>query len=455
MHNDAIGYHLHEASEGPTPEVMMDRRGSHIGDQSSKRNSSPTPGTSRGGTVRVPEALLVGNHSEPGHYGFVILGAGCAGLSFCYYLLEQGVEAPILILDQKSGFEDDRTWCFWDVEETPFSHLATRRWNSWSLYAGGDSVLQTSDENPYMCLTGADFYRYALERISTYPNVTLRLGEGVEDYKEHAGITYVRTPERTYTADYVLDGRGLLPGSQVFEEARKKARWVPQRFLGLRLRTNRPVFDPEVCTLMDFSVSQDPGPRFMYVLPFGEHEALVENVYLADGKTSREEHYAELSEYLDDRYGLGPGDYTVDGEERGYIPMTDYRFPRRLGERAYSIGMLGGETRPSTGYTFLRIQRYCRSLAESLVQYGSAPRNVHPGRLNLLDGIFLRYMLEHPEKLPEIYRRMFAGLGPEYLIRFLTERSTPADELRLVIALPKAPFIKIAGRMLFGSRTES
>ena len=400
----------------------------------------------------MPESLVAGNFNEFDHYGFVVLGAGCAGLSFCYYLLEQGVEAPILILDSKGGFEDDRTWCFWDVEDTPFSHLAVRRWNSWSLRAGSESVVQTSAEHPYLCLTGADFYQHALGEISSHPNVTLRLNEDVEDYKEYAGTTYVRTGKRTYTAEYVLDGRGLPPGSPVFEEARRRAHWVPQRFLGLRLRTGRPAFDPEVCTLMDFSVNQELGPRFMYVLPFGEREALVENVYLAEGMTSREEHHKEISEYLGDRYGLGHGGYVVDGEERGYIPMTDYRFPRRLGERAYSIGMLGGETRPSTGYTFLRIQRYCRNLAESLANGGDVPRKAHPGRLNLLDGIFLRYMLDHPKELPEIYRRMFAGLSPGPLIRFLTERSSPADELRLVMALPKTPFVKISLRMLLDSR---
>ncbi len=438
---------------GSTPETVRDLRGSRIGDKSPKEHFATGSGTGRGGPVLVPKTLLAGNHPEHDHYEYVILGAGCAGLSFCYYLLEQGAETPILILDRKSSFEDDRTWCFWDAEDTPFSHLAARRWNSWGLRAGDESVVQTFDESPYLCLTGAAFYRYALEEISAYPNVTLRLDEDVEDYKEYAGITYVKTPGKTYTAKYVLDGRGLPSGSPVFEEAREKARWVPQRFLGLRLRTERPVFDPEVCTLMDFSVSQDLGPRFMYVLPFGEREALVENVYLSEGKTSREEHHAEISGYLDDRYGLAPGDYVVDGEEQGYIPMTDYRFPRRLGERAFSMGMLGGETRPSTGYTFLRIQRYCRSLAESLERDGSVPGSIHPQRLNLLDGIFLRYMLEHPEKLPEIYGRMFAGLQPEPLIRFLTERSSPVDELRLVMALPKMPFIKIAGRMLLGSRT--
>lgn len=134
----------------------------------------------------------------------------------------------------------------------------------------------------------------------------------------------------------------------------------------------------------------------------------------------------------------------MDGEERGYIPMTDYSFPRRIGERSYSIGMLGGETRPSTGYTFLRIQRYCRVLAEALAADREPPYRVDSRRFETLDAIFLRFMRRHPERCPDIYARMFGRVSPGALIRFLTERSTPLEDLRLVLALPKAPFLKIA-----------
>jgi hypothetical protein len=73
------------------------------------------------GQARVPDAL---NGTRREAYEFVILGAGCAGLSLCHYLLEEGIDAPILIVDRRASFDDDRTWCFWDVEPTPFSHLA-------------------------------------------------------------------------------------------------------------------------------------------------------------------------------------------------------------------------------------------------------------------------------------------------------------------------------------------
>lgn len=405
----------------------------------------------RDGAIEIPVSLTE-SRLEPKLHEYVILGAGCAGLSLCYYLLKQGVTAPILILDRKERFEDDRTWCFWDVEPTPFSHLATARWNSWSVEAEGRRIVQTSQSYPYLCLTAANFYRHALRTIAAHPNVTLRLGETVESYKELGDETFVATRRRVYKARYVLDGRGLPPGSPVFEAARRDAVWVPQRFVGLRLRTSRDVFDTGTCKLMDFSVSQKRGLRFVYVLPFGSREALVENVYLAEGHTSSEEHRVEIQTYLESAYGLRPDEIVIDGEERGYIPMTDHRFPRKLGERAYAVGMLGGESRPSTGYTFVRIQRYCRALATALVQGDEPPTRIHPRRLEVLDAVFLRFMRARPELCPEIYARMFAGVPPDSLVRFLTEKSTPADEARLIGALPKKPFIGIAGRMLLGDR---
>ena len=398
--------------------------------------------------VQVPEPL----HSDAGEdafYEFVILGAGCAGLSLCYYLLELGVESPILILDKKDAFFDDRTWCFWDVEPTPFSHLAVHGWNSWSLKAEGCTVMQTTEHYPYLCVTGADFYRYALEHLAAHENVTLWLGEGVEGYKECGEETYVKTSGGSYTARYVFDGRGLSPGSEVFEEARRRSCWLPQKFLGLRLRTEKEVFDPAVCTLMDFSVGQERGLRFAYVLPFSRREALVENVYLSEAEISPEDYRAELAGYLQDSYGISPEEYTVRGEEQGFIPMTDYRFGRRLGERAYSIGMLGGESRPSTGYTFLRIQRYCRTLAESVTSGATIPRWADSRRYDLLDGIFLRFMRRYPGRCPAVYHRMFSRVPPKVLVRFLTEKSSPVDDLRLVMAMPKAPFIGLAFRKIF------
>ena len=402
-----------------------------------------TARTPRGRTVPLPGPLGP-RGPEPERYAYAILGAGCAGLSLCHYLLQRGVEAPILILDRKEAFADDRTWCFWDVEQTPFSHRATRGWTSWAVRAEGREVVHTSRRYPYLCLTGADFYEEALHKISTRPNVTVRLGEAVRTCEELDGGVLVGTPAGAYLAETVLDGRGLPPDSAALKRVRREGTWISQQFLGYRLRARRPAFDPATCTLMDFCVDQARGLRFAYVLPFDEHEALVENVYLSRDGAPPEAHRAELSGYLRDRYGLAEGDYDVDGEEWGDIPMTTHRFARKLGNRTHVIGTLGGETRPSTGYTFLRIQRYCRALAASLTGAGENPEGVHPWRYGPLDRVFLRLLRERPESCPAIYARMFAGTPPGPLVRFLTEGSSPLDDARLIAALPKLPFVRLA-----------
>lgn len=399
--------------------------------------------------IKGPRRVEVPDLKQPDPtkvYDYVILGAGCAGLSLCHALLRRGVTGDILVLDRKPEFLDDRTWCFWDAEPTPYSHLASKIWRSWEVRSGGRKVVRGSERYPYLCLSGADFYEAALGYISRYPNVSLGLGEEAEISPQKSAPHNVKASETIYQGRVILDCRGLPPGSPVFEKAREESRWVPQKFVGLRVSAARPVFDPETCTLMDFSVSQSLGLRFAYVLPFSPYEALIENVYLSEAEITQEETRNEALEYLQAEYGLGSGDYRVIKEESGYIPMTDHRFPRTQAAGIYNVGMAGGETRPSTGYTFLRIQRYCERLADSLVRGGPPPPRSEARRYDVLDGLFLKLMQEQPERCPELYLRMFEGVPPEAMVRFLTERSSPLDEARLIRALPKKPFMALAGR---------
>ena len=380
-------------------------------------------------------------------YDVVILGAGCAGLSLCHYLLELGHPGRVLLLDRKHAFVDDRTWSFWDVEPTPFSRLAAARWDTWAVAAGGTTREQTSLAHPYLSLRSIDLYADCLHRFGADPRVEIVLGETVQGWEEHDGRVRVETDRATYYADRVIDARGLPPGSPELERLRKNSVWVPQHFRGLRIRADRPVFDPATCTLMDFSVSQDQGVHFLYLLPDSAEVCLVENVYFSFAEVDAATHEAQIRGYLWDTHGLAADEYRVEYEENGYIPMSDHQFSRARGSAAVVVGTLAGATRPSTGYAFLRIQRECRALAAELVLGApSAPRRGEERR-RLLDAVFLRFMVTHPRKLPAMYLRMFERVPAERLIRFLTENSTVADELRLALALPKRPFLKIVLRM--------
>ncbi len=129
----------------------------------------PTDTTKRPrGPVSVPSGL---DRPARDRYEFVILGAGCSGLSLCYYLLERGVDAPILILDRKRTFEDDRTWCFWEAGRNPFEPVVCRQWATAHFY--GKDFHASLDLSPYRykMIRGIDFYRFVKEALIDNPSI--------------------------------------------------------------------------------------------------------------------------------------------------------------------------------------------------------------------------------------------------------------------------------------------
>ena len=364
---------------------------------------------------------------------YVILGAGAAGLSLCHALLERGVTDEIVILDRKMEFADDRTWCFWDSVPHPFSSLtfsslASHCWPRWDVVGpDGRAASQTSRRVGYACLRGMDFYNFVCERIRQSPNVTLKLGcpaERVQDIE----------------ADAVFDSRPRpVPPSRLS---------FSQRFLGQFVSAALPVFDPGRCTLMDFRVSQERGLHFMYLLPFSPTSALVENTYIQPAsaqKTTPEQHRQEIAAFLAET--LRVGSFTVEREEAGVIPMTTAPFPKRDG-RVFFIGTTGGCSKPSSGYTFARIQEQCRQIADA-VQAGTLDsfRETRPSRrFRFFDTVFLQALWDNPGAFPGYFHRLFSRVPPEALTAFLSETSSWPSDLQIIRALPIRPFLTAARR---------
>ena len=374
---------------------------------------------------------------------YLILGAGAAGLSLCAALLAQGVSDPILILDAKPRFEDDRTWCFWDTRPNPFLPLAAHGWHEWEVRGDlGHAAVLASSRVSYHCLRGCDFYDAVLSEIRAHPNVTLCLGHGADAVTQTSEGVAVSAGDAVYHAGYVFDSRPLplptAPGDFV------------QRFRGRFVRADQPVFTPARCTLMDFGVSQKRGPHFVYVLPFSETEALVEDTYLLPAsapKPTPNDTADALQAYLAERY---PGAaFVTEREEAGAIPMTARAFPKRDG-RVFFIGTAGGCTKPSSGYTFARIQEQCCQIAGAAAAetLDTFQEQGPPLRLRFFDAVFLQALRDRPEAFPSYFHQLFARVSPEALTRFLSETSTWRDELQVVRGLPAWPFLVAALRRL-------
>ena len=127
-----------------------------------------------------------------------------------------------------------------------------------------------------------------------------------------------------------------------------------------------------------------------------------------------------LETYIRDQ--LGVADYEEQHEEFGVIPMTDAPFAGQPSAHVLNIGTAGGRTKPSTGYTFQRIQRQSRQLAQVLATTNSpiAATTLPNKRFELFDSVFLNVLftkmswvrLNIPCRLPIsscIFRVMSAG----------------------------------------------
>jgi len=383
-------------------------------------------------------------------YPCMILGAGCAGLSLAWNLLELGFREPILVVDRRERFENDRTWCFWDVEPTPFSDLATHSWSRWMVHDGRRETVAACPEYPYLRIRSADVYRRVLDRLASAPNVTLALGRPILGVRETARGVKVVTTDGEFAGLRAFDSSGRSAGVAGAGPGRRPASLL-QHFFGQTIRVDRPTFDPSCPSLMDFRASQADGPHFVYLLPLSETEALVENTYLFPFAPSAGRHRLEIADYLWRRYGLPPGAFELLEEEAGAIPMTTASGPVATGSRVTPIGLIGGAARPSSGYAFLRIQRQARHLAGRIVaghdhDPEEARRPLGPPKYRFFDAVFLRTLADRPDLAPRIFARMFERAEPAAVVRFLGERSTTLDDLRIVAALPKVPFLTAAIR---------
>jgi lycopene beta-cyclase len=286
--------------------------------------------------------------------------------------------------------------------------------------------------------------RAAAERRLAGCGVRIVDGAPVRAVDDDAGTTTVRSGLGDVRATAVLDASGPR-----CPEAPGPGRvLLHQRFVGRWVTTTRPVFDSTTVTLMDFDGAARPDAvHFVYVLPVSPTEALVESTLFTADPGDPTDHRAEVTAHLRRRWGLRDHEWQVVDEEQGCIPMTDVpptEWPAGVRGPA-STSAVTGTTRPSSGYGFARSNRHAAVVAACLAAGTDVPAFRDRARTRFLDAVFLRFLRDRPEQAPEAFRRLFALPGPT-VVRFLTDRSSLTDDLRIVLALPKRPFLGALGR---------
>ncbi|MAZ29144.1 MAG: lycopene cyclase [Cytophagaceae bacterium] len=369
-------------------------------------------------------------------YDYIILGAGLSGLMMATAMLEDDffTGKKILLLDKDEKQKNDRTWCFWDTGTSRFLPLASRSWNK--IYFGSPRFTSTItlQSYAYYKIGSHDFYAWAFAKISQAQNMDFKK-EAVKDFMDKGNHVEVKTEGGTYTAPKLMTS--LLPKKRL--EAQNRFPVLKQHFTGWEIHTSLPHFDKDIATFMDFNVDQHGNTRFMYVLPTTAQQALVEYTLFSEKTLSAAAYEAAIKEYLAKRQ---IDDYKIIKKEHGVIPMTAYPFEKHNSKNIIHIGTAGGWTRGSTGYTF----SYSAKLSLKLIEHLKSGKPMDAFNINSrfrwYDKLFIEVLYSDNGRGADLFASMFMKNPIGQIFRFLDGESTLTEEIKIILSLPKTPFIK-------------
>jgi lycopene beta-cyclase len=368
----------------------------------------------------------------------LVAGAGAAGLSLAVRLATRA-RLSVRVVDGRTGPSDDRTFCFFRGRPHPFERAIARRYATVLVRDAHRVVRRALVERPYEELPGLAFAELALGTIASNDRVRVEWGTSLTSFAERHDRVLVETTRGAVSTRLFIDARGGRAHAHApRDEADGDVRWL-QHFVGHVVRTERPIFEVGVATLMDFDVSQDDGPHFVYVLPSDAHEALVEDTYFSASMLPRARYEDGIASWLERR---GAGAFEVLRREVGAIPMVTAPHRALARSRVVTLGQRSGAAKASSGYAFQFIQRQCDALAEVLASTEArAPLGWAPPRslvATFLDRVMLSFLRASPTRAPEVFVPLFEEVPPEALARFLSEEGTPGDHVRVMAAVPRA-----------------
>jgi len=360
-------------------------------------------------------------------FDVAILGGGCAGLSLAVRLAQS--DLSVRIIEPRQEYTNDRAWSFWRTRADPFEDCVRKEWSSWTIAGPLGLTARSSSQMRYQTVEAGTFYHRACEMIAKGSNINLSLGVSAQSVAHSSAGWQVHTNKGTFTAATVVDTR--------------PPRRIPtygQFFLGREIKTEIPIFDPDVVQLMHFRSGYSAGVDFVYVLPFAVDQALVEVTSFAPHNPGHQ----IFTRWLDAEIAvLNPGQTEVLRTEAGALPMQA-GFADLKHDNVIHMGLGGGAARPSTGYAFTRIQSQADHVAAALIA-GEFPDSKLDGRVtHFMDRVFLQVLAAAPARGPAMFQSLFRNAPANRLERFLSGSTHPLDRLSVMASLPPLPFLHAA-----------
>ena len=369
-------------------------------------------------------------------YGHIIVGCGAAGLSLAYHLSNEGFPGgSILMIDREDKIANDHTWGYWSRNPLPFDTIAKLSFKKIGTNNPGQQIVFDLKRYQYHVIQSADFDAFVRAHLSQFKEVNW-LTADIKNLKEEKDHVVVETSNGSFNADYVFSS--LYSEQEIVERSRL---FVRQQIKGWLIQTPTRSFNPDILTLFDFNTPQNGQMRYMTVIPENEYRATVKFNVFSEKLLEKEEYESKLKQYI--LQILKIKDFSIVAEEWGVIPLTDHYFATRHGNRVIQIGIAGGCTKASSGYSFQRIQRHTMQLAKLLKDGWPPYADANSGpRFRFYDQILLNIMIQNASSGVKIFSDLFFKNSPEKIFKFLDEDTLLTEDFRIISSLKSFPFIR-------------
>lgn len=368
-------------------------------------------------------------------YDLILAGGGLASGLVAMRLAQVRPELRVAVVEAGPALGGNHTWSSYAGDLTP----AQAEWTA-PLFAHRWGAYRIAFPKRARRLAMA-YGSVTSERLDSVVRATNASRDWLLDTRVAAvGPEALRLEDgRELRARVVIDARGQVRSDHL------DLRW--QKFVGqeVELEAEHGLSEP---IIMDATVPQLDGYRFVYVLPLTARTLLIEDTYYSDGADLGPDALrARIADYA---AGKGWRIVRVIREEAGILPVAlggDIGAFWDEGEPGMPrIGLRAALFHPTTGYSFPDAVR-AADLIAGLDRLDAA--GVHAAVRRASETLWrerwyyraLNRMLFLAADPAERYRVLerFYGLDEALIARFYAGRSTAADKLRIVAGKPPVP----------------
>jgi len=366
-------------------------------------------------------------------YDYILAGGGLSGQMMALELQKVISEHErVLMIDKSDKTENDRTWSYWSRDRSLTDILARKVWNQIKVSGKDFNEKMSIEPYHYATIKGIDFYNFTkkeLENDKRFDCITAV----VEEIEEASGIVKT-TDGNSYQADLVFKSYFQADKLEIPKEDYSV---LYQQFKGWFVKTDRPVFDSDTVTFMDFSTLENTHEtRFFYILPFSETEALVEYTAFTANMVEEQIYDDHLNWYFKEK--LKVSNFQITEKEFDFIPMTDYPFPNKINGKVITIGTTAAFVKASTGYCFSRTQEKIKGMVRALSTKGKIEESdiISPYHFRLFDSAMLEVTGKGIVPGERFFISLFKKMSPEFLFRFLDEKASLVEIIKTMLSVP-------------------